>query len=109
MKFGLHSLFTMEEMRLSQPIKALGVFIVYANVVSERVTPRSHLRGHHRKIECALLPLQHLAQFTLAGCLLDGVGRVIDSATPVPPLRRRAKRARRRQIAAFYDFQTSTI
>src|SRR5215467_11610046 len=104
MKFRLHSLFTMEEMRpRSQPIKALGIFVVYADIVGECVTPCPHLRGSHHEIECAFLPLQHLAQFALAG-LLNGGGRVNDNRALL--LRRRAKYALLLQI---YDFQTGTI
>ena len=99
----------MEETRLGQPVEALGIFIVDADVVGERVAPCPHMRGRHREIECAFLPLQRLAQFALVRCILGRVGRVIGSAICATPSRRRPKCARHRQIVALHDLQMRAI
>src|SRR6185503_3151639 len=55
MEFVPDSLVAVKEARFSETIQPLGVFVVRAYVVRQRVAPRSHLRGGHRQIKRALL------------------------------------------------------
>lgn len=43
MEFALHSVFIVEEMGIRQTVKPLGIFIVNANVVGERMSPYAHV------------------------------------------------------------------
>lgn len=72
--------FIMKETRFGETVKALRVLVVDADVIGERVAPGSHLRSHHRQVECAFLPLQYVAQFVLARSILDDICRSNDGA-----------------------------
>ena len=62
MEFRFNPLFVVDEAGLCEPVKALRVFIVCANIVGKRISPRAHARGRHDPIEGALLPLKALLQ-----------------------------------------------
>lgn len=64
----------MKEAGLRQTVKPLGVFIVDADIVGQRVPPRAHIGRDHGEIERALLAFQGMAQFMFSRVPEGGTG-----------------------------------
>src|SRR6185437_11662918 len=62
MKLGFDSILVVKESLFGQTIKALRIFVIQTDVVSQRVTPGSHLRRRHHEIEELLLALEQLLE-----------------------------------------------
>jgi hypothetical protein len=83
MEFALHARVVVKEAGLRQPIEALSVLIVFADIVGEGVAPRPHLRGNHSKVQRALVTLHCALKLVLTGNVLKAIDSTYDNVSRV--------------------------